>query len=357
MNLITKDKCLTEILENVPGNPLLWTQFLSELALLLNCDSCVLLVTDLVDRGKTRFLYSANISQEYQNEYEHKLNKVDSFNFYISKNALQVFSNLVLMNGRSIQLESDFIPFDEQYFRFGLSIPCSENHSLNLLLNRKQAFNDEGHQRVVNVLQKLIPSLENAMHAEQRYKISSQLIHYIDDYFDGYIIVDRELNVLFSDPLNTSIISQMESVKFKGNRFGFENKIIEQRLLTLIESNETVDTSIYSQNQSCQITLIPISSLQNLYQWECYKDGFILTFTKDKEKNPTIDRLVDIYHLSKCEAVCALHFIKTPSISDIAKRTFRSQETVRNHIKHTMQKMDVHNQAALMKKLLILATL
>ncbi|NOR80520.1 MAG: hypothetical protein GQ529_06750 [Methyloprofundus sp.] len=49
--------------------------------------------------------------------------------------------------------------------------------------------------------------------------------------------------------------------------------------------------------------------------------------------------------------------MKTPSIHDVATKTYRSQETVRNHIKHTMQKMDVHNQAELMKKLITLAAL
>ena len=94
---------------------------------------------------------------------------------------------------------------------------------------------------------------------------------------------------------------------------------------------------------------IPISSLDHLYQWECYKDGFILTFTHENKKNITIDRLEEIYQLSQCEAVGALHFMKTPSIHDIAINTYRSQETIRNHIKHIMQKMDVDSFAELVR--------
>jgi hypothetical protein len=48
--------------------------------------------------------------------------------------------------------------------------------------------------------------LDEAVHDEQRYKINSQLIHYMSDHFDGYIIVDKELNILFSDSVYTSII-------------------------------------------------------------------------------------------------------------------------------------------------------
>lgn len=356
MDLITESLDLNVVLDNAAGNPLIWVQFLSELTLQLNCDSSVLLVTDLVERENTHFIYSAHITQDYQVQYENQLNKVDTFNYFISKNPQKAFSNVALINNNP-QVDNDFIPFNDQSFRFGISIPCTHNYSLNLLVNRKKAFNVEEQKQVIDVLQSLIPSLEGAMHAEQQHKISSQLIHYIDDYFDGYIIIDRELNILFSDPSYISMISQMDCVRITGSQFSMKNPIIEQQLLTLIEKNETVNTSIHNQCHSCQLTLIPISSLQNLYQWECYKDGFILTFTHNKEKNPSIDRLIDIYRLSKCEAICALHFMKTPSISDIANNTYRSQETVRNHIKHTMQKMDVHNQAELMKKLLTLATL
>ena len=82
-----------------------------------------------------------------------------------------------------------------------------------------------------------------------------------------------------------------------------------------------------------------------------------MAFTHDKAKDPSISRLIEIHQLSRCEAICALHFMKTPSIADVAKNTFRSQNTVRDHIKHVMQKMDVHSQAELMKKLITLASL
>jgi len=114
---------------------------------------------------------------------------------------------------------------------------------------------------------------------------------------------------------------------------------------------------IHNQCQSRQLALIPVASLDNLYQWECFKGGFILTFIFNKEKNPSLDRLINIHQLSRCEAICALHFMQTPSIAEIAENTHRSQETVRNHLKRSMQKMDVHNQAELMKKMIMLAAL
>lgn len=223
-------------------------------------------------------------------------------------------------------------------------------------MSRKEAFNQGEVKFVSQVLKDIVPSLDQAIHAEQRHKINSQLLNYIGDHFDGYIIVDHKLNILFSDPFYISVIGQLDCIKIAEKRFSMKNPAIEKQLLSLIEKNETT-TSILNQCKTCKITLIPISCLNNLYQWECYKDGFILAFTHNNESNPTLDRLTEIYQLSKCEAVCALHFMKTPSIPDIATGTYRSQETVRNHIKHTMQKMDVHNQAELMKKLITLAAL
>ena len=347
------DADLGSILANAPGNPLVWNRFLSQLARQLACDSSALIVTDLVAKEKTHFLFTSNIPPAYQEQYQNTLNRLDHFNYFISKTPHQVFCNQTLTGE---ELKNDFIPPSGQNYRFGVSIPCNHNHSLSLLVNRKDAFNDQELQRITLVLQSLIPSLDEAVHAEQRHKINSQMIHFIDGHFDGYIIVDHELNILFSDPVYISLISQLDCVIISGNRFGMKNPAIEQRLLSLIGNNEGA-ASIHNQCHSCQITLIPISSLKNLYQWECYKDGFILTFTHDKEKNPAIARLTEIYHLSRCEAVCALHFMKNPSIPDIAINTFRSQETVRNHIKHTMQKMDAHSQAELMKKLISLAVL
>jgi len=347
---------LNSILANAPGNPLIWIRFLTELTRQLNCDSSALLVTDLIERENTHFLFSTHIPQEYQEQYKNTLNRLDIFNYFISKNPHHVFYNQALKDAYIEEVNSDFISPCGQNYRFGVSIPCNHKYSLSLLVNSKEAFNDEERQRITQVLQSIISSLDEAIHAEQRHKINSQLLHYIGGHFDGYIIVDHELNILFSDPFYTSIISQLDCVVISENRFGMKAPAIEQRLLSLIENNEEA-TSIHNQCPFCQITLIPISSLKNLYQWECFKDGFILTFTHDKEKNPAIDRLTEIYHLSRCEAVCALHFMRTASIPVIATNTHRSQETVRNHIKHIMQKMDVHSQAELMKKLITLAAL
>ena len=347
---------LCSLLANAPGNHLIWNKFLTELIRQLNCDSSALLVTDRVEREYTHFLFSANIPQDYQKHYENNLNKQDAFNHFISKHPLQIFCNQTLEDIDTEEVGSNFTAPCDQNYRFGVSIPCNHIHSLSLLINRKAAFNAKERQQVSRVLQTIIPSLKEALHAEQRHKINSQLVHYIGDHFDGYIIVDSNLNMLFSDPVYTSIISQLDCVKISGNRFGMKNPVMEQQLFSFMETNEKV-ASIHNQCPSCQITLIPISSLKNLYHWECYREGFILTFTHDKEKNPILDRLTEIYNLSRCEAVCALHFMKTASIPDVATNTYRSQETVRNHLKHTMQKMDVHTQAELMKQLITLAAL
>lgn len=356
MRQLSDDLYLHTILANAPGYPLIWNRFLLELARQLRFDSGALLVTDLNDYGNTRFLFSAHISKEYQEQYEDKLNRQDHFNHFISQNPRRVFCNQNLPDDAAAETKNAFFAPDRQNHRFGVALACTKHHALSLLLNRKLAFSDAERQRITRLLEATLPVLQDAIQKEQRHKINSQLLHHLGDHFDGYIIVDHELNILFSDPIYTAIISQLDCVHIEGNRFGMKNPAMEQRLLSLIASNRE-SGSIHSQCQSCQISLIPIASLKNLYQWECHMDGFILTFTHEKDKNPALDRLMRLHSLSRCEAVCALHFMKNPSIPDIASRTYRSQETVRNHIKHTMQKMNVHSQAELMKKLLTLASL
>lgn len=343
---------LNLILANAPGNTLIWNRFLEELAQQLNSESSALLVTDLHNLEDTHFLFSANIPTEYKDQYENGLNKLDHFNHVISKDPKQIhFSQNVQ------QEDSESLPPPSNLaYKIGVSIPCNQNHALSLIINRKHAYNNQEQQQYSLLLQSIIPELEEAMHGEQRDKINSQILHYMGDHFDGYIIIDRHLNILFSDPIYTSIISQLDCVNIAENRLQMNNPQVAQKLAKLIQKNHEAG-SVHSESHACRITLIPISSLQNLYKWECFKDGFILTFTHDKDKNPSLNRLTDIYHLSRCEALCALNFMKTPSISDVATNTYRSQETVRNHIKHTMQKMDVHNQAELMKKLITLSAL
>jgi len=350
------------LLANAPGNALIWRRFLAELNQQLNCDSSALLISSFANIEDTQFLFSENISSAYQEQYQNELNKLDSFNYFISKNPRHIFCNQrfedsYFADNYFEEIGSNFIPPLEQKYRFGVSIPCNRSHALNLLLNSKKAFSDEQQQNIIRTLESILPSLEEAMHGEQRYKINSQLPHYISDHYDGYIIVDRQLNVLFSDSLYTPILGQLECVKISENQVRINNAALNQQLFSLIDTDNQQVSSIHNQCQTCQITLIAINALENLYQWECFKDGFILAFTHNKENNPSIDRLVGIHQLSRCEAICALHFMKTPSIADVANNTFRSQETVRNHIKHTMQKMEVHSQAELMKKLVTLAAL
>ncbi len=357
MDQIVNGINLNYLLASAPGNPLVWTQFLTELCKQLNCDSGCIMVTDRNVRKNTHFLFHTGISQEYRQRYEKELNTLDSFNHFISNNPQKVLCNQISQSFFTESQKSKFLYPNAQKYRFGLSIPCNPNHSVSLLLNRQTIFNNEEKENIEEVLQNITPDLKTALHAEQRHKISSQLLHYIGDHFDGYIIVDSQLNILFSDPVYSLIISQFDCLNISGNSLELKNSTVEQRVLSSLLRHEETTISIHNQCHSCQIIITPISFLQNLYKWECYKGGFILTFTHDKDKNPTIDRLLEIYDLTQCEAICALHFMKTPSISGVAKNTFRSQETVRNHIKHIMQKMNVHNQAELMKKLLTLATL
>lgn len=343
------------LLAHSPGQPLIWKRFLQTLNRRLNGDSAFMLVTDLENTANNHFLFSVNIEAEFQLQYETKLNRDDGFNRLLSKHPYCVFYSQALDEMMSETGGSVFAMPPDQPYGFGVSIPCNHKHALSLRVHRGTPYNDGEQQRATEFLQGLLPALQDAIHAEQRHKIQSQLRHLLGKRFDSYMIVDRQLNILFSDPLFLTIIEQMDCVQISERRFGMSNPAIENRLLTLIEHNQSA--SIHNQCRACQISLTPIASLTNLYPWECYRDGFILAFTHDKEANPAVERLMEIYRLSKCEAVCALQFMQQPSIADIAAHTFRSQETVRNHLKHAMQKMDAHSQAELMKKLISLASL
>ena len=356
MDQFVGDIGLHAFLAKAPGKPQVWDGFLNELTQQLNCDSSALLVTGLFLRENTHFLFSDSISKEYQENYHKQLNKLDEFNYFISKNPGKVFCNQNLNIDFTTEKASQFIPPEGQHYRFGVSIPRNQQYSLNLLINRQKKFSDQERGQITLLLDSLIASLQKAIHKESQTKIQSQLMDYLGNQFDEYLIIDRDLNILYADPVYISIINQLDCVNISANRFGMKCAEIEGRLHSHIKKNEGI-VSLHKQCHSCQISLTPIAQLQNLYQWESYKDSFVLTFTHDKVNNPTLERLRKIYQLSQCEAACALQFMQTPSIAVVAENLCRSQNTVRNHLKHIMQKMEVHSQAELMKKLIALAAL
>ena len=165
---------LNLILDNAPGNPLIWNQFLTELTQQLNCDSCALLVTDLVKRENTHFLFSANISEKYQQQYENKLNRLDTFNYFISNNPKEIFYNHTLEGAYVDEIQSNFISPCEQNYRFGVSISCNQNHTLGLIVSRKESFNAEEQQHVPLNRPNVKTTKAKAIHDEQRHKINSQ---------------------------------------------------------------------------------------------------------------------------------------------------------------------------------------
>lgn len=347
---------LDALLARTPGKPMLWQQFLTQLAQRLNCESGALLVTDLTERENTQFLYGYNISPDYRQRYEKSLNRQDVFNYYLSKNPLQVFCSQTLPAGEIEAVEKPKGLKPNEY-RFGLSIPCNQQHSLNLVISRPEEFDEQEQDAAQQLLKHILAPLKNAIHSEQLYKINSQLIYYLGGHFDAYIIIDNELNILISDPLYIDMIGALDCVNIKDGKFGLHNPLIERRLLQAIDEKR-LENSIHKKSHNCQISLIPIASLENFYHWECCKNAFILSFVLDTHRNPAIDRLVDIRELSRCDtASAAPQSMQTPSIHDITTNTLRSQEMRSNYLKHTMQKMQVHNQADLMKKLIALSSL
>ncbi len=347
---------LINLLREAPGNPVIWEKFLAQLTKKLNCESSFLLINHLINRDKTHFLFHFNISDKQLKCYNEYDNQLNAFNFFIGKNPHQVFCNQNV-------IDSDFIKFTDEkplfstelQYRFGLSIPCN-HYFISLHINRDQPFTKQELQNNTQLLQDIISPLEEAIHAEQQQKIHSQLIHHSYQPFDGYLIVDQQLNIVLANPVYKLIFTVLDCIECYKNQLIINDTNLKSALLAKLASPAgQFETLNHCSN--CRIGLLPVKVLDNLYSWECFKDDFILTFASSKYRNSTVSRLMNVHKLSRSEALCALHFLNTPSIVDIAEKTCRSQNTVRNHIKRIMHKMDVHNQAALMKKLIALASL
>jgi DNA-binding CsgD family transcriptional regulator len=341
-----------ETLSKAPGNPVLWHLFLAELAEAMQCDSGFLSIVDLDRGGGVHHLYCYNVAPEQQRCFERNVRKTGSFDANVAKHPYRIFCS----NRLSGTLRSGGGTVRE-YCRFGVSIPLNRRYAYCMYLNSSRPAAEPELHACVHRLQALVPLLQNALCKEQWLSLYSQITLLTGKHVAACLIVDRALNVLFSDPVFNRIIADMDCVEIRDKRLAFLNKTTGQRVLALM-AGIGCDT-VMTQNQcvSHAITVIPAHVLDNLYAWEFYKKGVVLTFTRCHENNPTLLRLIALYKLTKFEALCALQFIAKPSISAIAADSNRSTETVRNHIKSIMQKLDVHNQGALMKKLLAIAAL
>lgn len=347
---------ISALLAQVAGNPLLWEHVLLRLAEQLQCDNCVLLVTDMVEREKTRFLYCANISADYREKYEQNLNRLDIFNYFISKNPRHVFCNQNLPKSYQYEVETHAKQHGKRNYRIGFAIPWNHHYSLNVILARETPFSETEQENYCQLLLPLLPKLEQAIFAEQQQKIQSQLLLFLDDHCDGYLIVDSQLQVIYKDPVYVSYISNLPGIMIYNNQLNLSSLELQHKLQQLVLNHED-KIALNDHVSHCRINVISIQTLENLYHWECYNNAHIIAFTRLNNSNPALERLTLIYELSHCEAECALQFMHNPSIPELALNSYRSKATVRNHLKHIMHKMDVHNQAALMKKLLSLNSL
>jgi DNA-binding NarL/FixJ family response regulator len=347
---------IKDILSKAPYNPVLWHLFLEELAAMMQCDSGILSIAGIGRRGGFHHLYRYNMTAEQQSCFERNLCKTGSFEASITKQPHQVI--FTKQNG---SFRFDYVgkgaDATGEPCRFGVSFPLNSRYAYCLVLNGNRPAAEPELQAGVQRLQALVPSLENALQKEQWLSLYNQISMLTGQHVTAYIIVDRDLNVLFSYPVFNRLIADMECVEIQDKRLVFLDNTTERHVLALM--TETVYDAMTAQYQYATgtITVIPVQALENLYGWEFYKNGVVLTFTSSHENSPTLVRLMALYNLTRCEALCALQFIATPSIPEIATDSHRSTETVRNHIKSIMQKLDVHNQGALMKKLLAIAAL
>lgn len=358
MDTLHDHPLLTHILSKAPGNPVLWERFLAETANIMTCESGVIRVTDLVDRSNSHGLYLHNVPPEHQSLYERKFNKPDRFNYLVAKNPYTVFCSQTVANTcLSNVVEQDFmIPYGYQY-RYGLSMPYNPRYALCLYINRRRPFADMELPRFKNLLQSAVPELKKALQREQWRNVCSQIISLTGEHSSAYIMIDRTLKILHAEPLFTMRAADLRGVEMADNRLVITDKVFEKRLLAMMSGQRCQTLALPGRCASWLISVIPVGALDNLYAWEFDNDSVILTITNGTEKNATIARLMMLHQLTRCEALCALHFIETPSITDIAGNNRRSVETVRNHMKKIMHKLDVHNQAALMKKLLAVVSL
>jgi hypothetical protein len=229
-----------------------------------------LAIADLGDGSGIHHLYRYNTPQE-QYCFDRNLLNQGSFISSVVGHPYRVFCSHTPA-GTSSPNDGSLVNFTVEYHcRFGVAIPLNNRYTYCLILTNSHCASEPDLQVGVHQLHGWVPLLQSALQKEQWFSLYSQITLLTGRHVAAYIIVDRALNILFSDPVFNRIIWDMDCVEIWGKRLAFFNKNTEERILELMSGMGCDSVTMQNRCASYDIMVIPARAMDNLYAWEFYK--------------------------------------------------------------------------------------
>ena len=180
------------------------------------------------------------------------------------------------------------------------------------------------------------------------------------------LVVSHDLDVVFLSTAAKNILEQSDGLQITDNRLQTSMELENTRLRKLLDeaihtwtknggrSTEETDVEMYvlrpSKKQPLHLRMMPVIPEHP----GPTGSGQVIILIRDLEANFTglIKRLQGNFHLTPRECECAIMLAEGLPLNEIAEQMKISEQTIRLHLKHMFQKMEVNKQHELVAKLL-----
>lgn len=347
-----KAENLRDLIAQLPSSPTLWNTLLREAVWATECTSGVLLITDLRNGGNNHSEHVHNVPLAHKQLYESHFNAIDRFNEMLALQPDRVMCTDRLPVERcNEEVEGDFMSPLGYGHRLGVSIACNQRYSINLYLNRDAAFSEAEQARGGALLGGLVQPLRAALEAERRQAFARALFlesGMLDD-FVGFAIVDGARRVLHREQGFALAIEGLAELGLQNGRLCIGDASLEAIFCRMLGGGCSETVALADGEQAFELLMLPSRLLNGLLPWERPVEGVLLALYGLERRRFVSGRFRSVYGLTPAETELVINFARKPDLNQLSVSMHRSRETLRNHLKRAMHKLDIHSQAELVR--------
>lgn len=350
-------KLIHDIANSLIETEIHWDEFLHALVEETNSHGAVLLLTDHQNPEKTRSDHVTGLTEKDQDRYETYFNRIDPVNNLLkNKNGEIIFLQDIPINKKSMEVEEDFMVPCGFGNRFAMNLPCNNQYSFNIYVNRYSKFSGAEKKHNTQLLESLKPNIKLALDKEKHRSLARSLMltSRCHGNNSGFIILNKKLKTTHIETMVKEIIGVKSKYLMLGKRLTSKHlpAFFIQHISIVKGTKQQVNFSVSLPAGNFDVSIIPTNILIGLSDWQLPQEGIAILFYRTSEKLVIRKRLMGLYGFTRAEAEAALLFARCPSIKEMAIISNRSEETVRTHIKRIMPKVGVHSQSELLRVLL-----
>jgi len=264
----------------------------------------------------------------------------------------------------AMEYHRDLVTPQGIHYGLGGKINIEENISSYLAFNRdkkKQGFEDE----YLKILKLLTPHLQKAMLINEKtrgIKLQQNLLSdALNQINSPLLMVNKNRKILFINLLAEQLIEQQAGITIKNNHILFLSPDSNNELQHLIHQATVKDTSLqqsgamqyrHSDAQpSISILVSPVKPDMVNIDTQSNEHALLVLSTHDHQQPITIERLSNLYKLTKAEARLTVELCHGLTLNEIAEKFSLSKNTLKSQLRSCFNKTGTSRQAELIRRI------